>query len=339
MSATMLADLTRAAYQEGRRLVAPLLGLPGVRLSGTNVKLAQQNASEHFRVVKTIIETFSPDVVFPLMDLSVEANALARYTVIPVHDTAVVPKTDFSSQEIETLRKIDISYDSRMNSYVETLRLMKIGLPGEVIKAAYTTGPFSLAAMIMGAQDAVMATLLQPEDLHELCRLATETIHEYIGMLIRAKADPIVILEPTAVMLGPDQFREFSGNYVAHLVESYRDVNMVYHTCGDTMHLIERMAESGVQGISLDSKEKGVDLVGVAGRIPEDTVMIGNISTTHTLYTGSPEAVKQEVTDLLRNMEPHKNFILSTACDIPQETPTENIHAFMEAGRSYRIGQ
>ena len=110
MSATRLSDLTRKAYREGRRLVAPLLGLPGVRLSGTNVKLAQQNASEHFRVVKTIVETFSPDVVFPLMDLSVEANALARYTVIPVHDTAVVPKTDFSLHEVDTLRKIDISY-------------------------------------------------------------------------------------------------------------------------------------------------------------------------------------------------------------------------------------
>jgi len=339
MSKARLADLTREAYEEGRRLVAPLLGLPGVRLSGTNVKLAQQNASEHFRVIKTIVDSFSPDVVFPLMDLSVEANALARYTVIPVHDTAVVPKTDFNLDEIDSLRKIDISYDSRMNSFVDTLRLMKIGLPGEVVKAAYTTGPFSLAAMIMGAQDTVMATLLQPESLHALCRLATETIHEYIGMLIRAKADPIVILEPTAVMLGPDQFREFSGSYVNHLVESYREANMVYHTCGNTMHLIERMAESGVHGISLDSKEKGVDLVDVAGRIPESTVIIGNISTTNTLYSGNPEAVKNEVIELLRTMEPHKNFILSTACDVPQETPIENIHAFMEAGRSYRIGR
>ena len=104
--------------------MAPLLGLPGVRLSGTNVKLAQQNANEHFKVIKKIADIFAPDVVFPLMDLSIEANALARYTIIPVNDTATVPKTDFTLDEIEQLRNIDVSYDSRMNSCVETMRLM-----------------------------------------------------------------------------------------------------------------------------------------------------------------------------------------------------------------------
>ena len=171
-----------------------------------------------------------------------------------------------------------------------------------------------------------------------LCTLATETIHEYIGMLIRAKANPIVVLEPTAVMLGPDQFQEFSADYVHHLVDSYREVNLVYQTCGNTMHLAKKMAESGIHGISLDSKEHGVDLLTVASMVPEDVVVIGNISTTSTLYSGTPDEVKEEVYDLLRKMDPYPNFVLSSACDIPQETPVENIHAFMEAGRSYRIG-
>lgn len=335
MDGQRLINLTEKVYRDGRRLVAPILGLPGVRLSGTNVKLAQQNASEHFKVVRTLVNTFSPDVAFPLMDLSVEANALARYTIVPVNDTAVVPKTDFEMNDIEKLRKIDISYDSRINSIVDTLRLMKIGLPDSVMRAAYAVGPYSLAAMIMGAQDAAMATILQPRELHELCMLATETIHEYVGMLIRSKADLIVILEPTAVMLGPDQFWEFSGRYVKHLVESYREASIIYHTCGNTMHLIEKMAASGVCGLSLDSKEKGVDLVNVAKRIPERTLVIGNVSTTHTLYYGTPVEVKTEVLELLEQMEPFWNFILSTACDIPQETPVENIHAFMEAAREY----
>jgi uroporphyrinogen decarboxylase len=336
MSQGKLVELTERAYDEGRRLVAPLLGLPGVRMSGTNIKLAQQNASEHFKVIKNIVDTFSPDVAFPLMDLSVEANALARYTVIPVNDTAVVPKTDFHRDDIAKLRKIDLSYDARINSYVDTLRLMKIGLPESVVRAAYAIGPYSLAAMIMGAEDAAMATILQRDQLHELCRLALDTIHEYVGMLIRAKADPIVILEPTGVMLGPAQFEEFSGKYVRRLVESYRDVNIVYHICGSSMHLIDKLIESGVAGISLDSKDRGVDLVAVAKKTRGETVIIGNISTTNTLYLGTPDEVKREVRELLERMAPYPNFILSTACDIPQEVPLENIHAFMQAAREYR---
>jgi len=57
------------------------------------------------------------------------------------------------------------------------------------------------------------------------------------------------------------------------------------------------------------------------------------------MYYGNPEEVKDEVMSLLRCMEPYHNYILSTACDVPQEAPVDNIHAFMETGRSYRIGQ
>jgi uroporphyrinogen decarboxylase len=339
MPAVTLYEMAAHAYEESRRLVAPLLGLPGVRLSGTNVKLAQQNASEHYKVIKKIVDTFSPDIVFPLMDLSIEANALARFTIIPVNDTATVPKTDFMLDEIENLRNIDISYDARLNSCVETMRLLKIGLSNSIVRAAYVIGPYSLSALIMGAQEAAIAIMDCPQDFHKLCTLATETIHEYIGMLIRAKADPIVILEPTAVMLGPDHFQEFSANYIRHLADSYREVNLVYHTCGNTMHLAGKMAQSGIHGISLDSREHGVDLLKVAKIVPKDVVVIGNISTTSTLYSGTPDDVRAEVLDVLRSMEPYPNFILSSACDIPQETPVDNIHAFMEAGRSYRIGQ
>ncbi len=68
---------------ENRRLVVPLLGFPGLKLTRSTIKVAQQNYGEHFNVIKAIADTFKPDTVFPLMDLSVEANALGRYTLFP----------------------------------------------------------------------------------------------------------------------------------------------------------------------------------------------------------------------------------------------------------------
>jgi uroporphyrinogen decarboxylase len=38
-----LAERTKEAHQERKRLVVPLLGFPGVQLSGTSIELAQQN--------------------------------------------------------------------------------------------------------------------------------------------------------------------------------------------------------------------------------------------------------------------------------------------------------
>jgi uroporphyrinogen decarboxylase len=216
---------------------------------------------------------------------------------------------------------------------------MKVGLPENVIKGAYVTGPYSVAALLMGADEAAMASILEPEKLNKVCEATTEKIQEYVSMLISAGAEVIAILEPTAVMLGPKQFNRFSARYVKHIVESckYSKVSTVYHTCGNTMHLINEMAESGVDGLSLDSKEAGVDLKEAAKILTKYVVLIGNINPSNVMLRGTPEEVKAEVNQLLTDMQPYPNFILSTGCDLPQETPAENIAAFMDAGRAFKI--
>jgi len=67
-------EMAPKAQNEGRRLVAPLVGFPGLNMTGCTVKLAQQNYGEHYKVVKLLAQTFQPDVIFPLVDLSVEAE-------------------------------------------------------------------------------------------------------------------------------------------------------------------------------------------------------------------------------------------------------------------------
>jgi len=334
-----ISELSNTYFHKHKRLVAPLCGFPGVSMIGADIKLAQQNFGEHYKAIKKVVDVFEPDVAFPLMDLSVEANALGRYTIFPKKDSATVPKMKFNMEEIERLQEINISFDSRIIGYVETMKLMSVGLPDNVLKGAYITGPYSVAALIIGADEAAIATALEPEKLHKLCDFVTEKIHAYTTLLISAGAELIVILEPTAVMLGPNQFSEFSAFYVKHIIESikYSKTNTVYHTCGNTMHLIDRMVRSGVNGLSLDSKDMGVDIKEVLDKVPENIVVIGNISPCKTLLRGKPHEVEKEVTELLEETKKYPNFILSTGCDLPQETPPENIKRFVKIGKEYKI--
>lgn len=333
---TSLLDLTNQAYAKNRRLVVPLLGFPGVRMCHTTVKMAQQNVQTHLRVLEAIYHEFKPDAVFPLMDLSVEANALGRYVDFPVNDSATVHPRSFDFNELDQLAQVDLSGDSRVWAYGETVRKMRQQLPRYVLMGAYVTGPYTLAALINGAENTALATLTQPDDLHRLCEIATNKIRTYLNHLIRAGADVICVLEPTAVMLGPNEFESFSARYIRELMNECHDRNkpVILHICGDTRHLITPMNTLGMDGLSLDSPAHGIDLPAIINQVDPATVLMGNVDPVREIMQGTPASIQKAVTDLMKTLAERPNFILSTGCDIPLEAPLENIHAFMQTGRA-----
>jgi uroporphyrinogen decarboxylase len=337
-----LLSKVQESYQNGQRLVCPLMGFPGLRIINSTVKLAQQNYGEHYKVLQALIDKYQPDIIFPLMDLSVEANALGMLTVFPKEDSATVLKDHhFCIDDLSRHRQINITYDTRLQGYVETVRLSRLCFSDKIVKGAYVTGPYSLAGLIMGAEEAAMAAIMEPDMLTEMCEFTMGRILEYIRLLIGAGAQVVCILEPTAVMLGPDEFEKFSSSFIRHIVMSYKytDVSLIYHTCGNSMHLIDKMIESQVDGVSLDSPDAGVFLPEVAGNVKKDIILIGNLNPAGTILNGKPEEVSRETNELLRSMDFYPNFVLSTGCDLPQEVPFENIDAFMKTGRQYRIGK
>jgi uroporphyrinogen decarboxylase len=334
-----LLNSVKNAFHEGRRLVVPLVGFPGINLVNSTIKLAQQNYGEHFKVIKANYEKFLPDAIFPLMDLSVEANALGKLALFPKEESATILKDNFSINDLESIKNIKIQFDSRLLSYVETLKLMKNSLPSTVLKGAYVTGPYTLTGLLIGADEAAISTIVNKDKLSELCKFANSIVQTYTSMLVTAGADIICILEPSAVMLSPDQFQEFSGNLVKELVESYKysQIDFIYHICGNSTHLVEKMCQTGVSALSLDSIETGVDLNIIADKIHEEIILIGNTSPVGVILNGSPPDVEKEVNSFLKSMNKYPNFILSTGCDLPQDTPIENIFAFMKTGREFKI--
>jgi uroporphyrinogen decarboxylase len=337
-STNKLHTFIENAAAEKRRAIAPLMGFPGVRMIGSTIKIAQQNCREHFKAIKKLNDTFAPDVVFPLMDLSVEANALGFFTVFPVHETPTVPQSPFAMEQLRRLMDIDIAFDARIMGYIETIRLMSMQLP-DPLKASFVTGPFTLSALMMGAVSAATAVLDDPENLRTLCDFSARVIRQYARHLVAAGAQCICILEPSAVFLSPALFRDFSVAFINNLIKECEDygVATIYHICGNTRHLINEMAQSGVTGISLDSPEAGIRLEEVMPLVPPETIVIGNISPTHVMLYGTSDDVRREVQKVLEATKRYKNFVLSTGCDLPFETSDENIGAFMQTAREYRL--
>jgi len=137
------------------------------------------------------------------------------------------------------------------------------------------------------------------------------------------------MLEPTATGLSPEQFEKFSGNYIKKLKNNW-NIPLILHICGDTTSLIREMIKTNCDGISLDAM---VNLQHAANLISSDILILGNIDPVRALAFGNKEEVEEVVKKLLFDMKDVDNFILSSGCDIPLDTPLENIEAFMKAAR------
>lgn len=334
-----IRELVANAYSKGRRPVVPLAGFPGCDLTGYSIKVTQQNHGIHFACINALAEELRPDAAFMLMDLSVEANALGLPVRFPTEESSSVELHPVKSLDhLERYRQINILWDARVQSYIKTIEMMAIGLPESILIGAYVIGPVTLAGLLESAQDVAVDSVLDTKKLHNLCEFSTGIIIEYTRALVTAGADIICILEPTGTILGPQQFRDFSAAYVRYIMESYKysGVDTIYHVCGNTMHLLSAMAESGVAAVSLDSPETGVDMIKAAKTVSDDVVLTGNVNPTTVMKDGTVQQVRAVTEKLLEDMRPYPNFILSTGCDLPPGTPLENMKAFMETARRFK---
>jgi uroporphyrinogen decarboxylase len=313
--------------------VAPLVGFPGVHLTGATIKESLYDGTVQSRVLQAISEHFRPDMLFTFMDLSVEADALGMLVRYGEMESPSV--TDHLIKTREDLPKLDKLATSafagrgRIPAFTETVRETKRALPG-VPLSAYITGPFTLAGLLMGASDIAMNTILDSDLVDALMERSYSAARQYAAALWEAGADVITVLDPTAMMLSPEQYWQFAGSYMERLTQELPG-RYILHICGNTSHLIEHMSRTGAMGLSLDYQ---VDLRDVATRVPETLWIIGNVNPVETMAQKGPGDVRQTVLELRRSMQGVPNFLLSTGCDLPPETPHANIEAFMEAARA-----
>jgi len=334
-----LVELVKEAYAENRRLAAPLAGFPGCDILNVSIKVAQQNHGVHYNCIDALVYQLKPDAAFMMMDLSVEANALGLPVRFPVHESSSVEFHPVRSvEDLDQFRFVNILQDARIQSYVKTVEMMKMGLPEKVLTGAYIIGPVTLAGLLCSAEQMAMDSVLAPDRLEALCSFATSVIQDYSRALINAGADLLCILEPTGVILGPEQFERFSAKYVRHIIDNYKyaGVDTIYHICGNSMHLIEAMAASGVAAVSLDSPEAGINMPRAAELAGEDVVVIGNVNPTAVMKDGTAEDVRKACLKLLEEMRAYPNFLMSTGCDLPPGVPVENMHAFMQTVRQFK---
>jgi len=295
------------------------------RLEGFSISEAVTQPDTLARVLYSAYRFYGYDLVMVFTDTMVEAEAMGAQVLIPEDDDPFL----LEPPRVSKLEPADPKKDGRMPVVLEATRRLKALLEDEAPILTSLKGPFSLASFLHGIDKFLEDLLTDPGRAHEFLRIATENQIAYAHAIVKAGGIPL-IGDPVASgsLVSPEMFREFARPYLEQLVRSIHESGgkAGLHICGETKNLLRDMAATGADLLSIDD----MDLALARQEVGDRVVLMGNVSTK-LLLEGTPEQVSAAAKTCLDRGG--RSLILSSSCDVPTDTPKENVHALVAAAR------
>lgn len=192
-------------------------------------------------------------------------------------------------------------------------------------------GPADLASYLCGIRQFLKLTVKEPEVAKDIIEKCIDACIVCANAYLHSGADAVVVADALSSpeMMGPHAFRKVVKPALTRFNESI-DGHGILHICGEVDSIIPDMLEFGFSAICIEENVKDPEhAIECAHR--KNTAMIGNMSTSDTLYRKTAEDVRKEAFRCLdANID-----VLAPGCGMAPETPLGNLLAMVEARDEY----
>ncbi|HNU98710.1 MAG: uroporphyrinogen decarboxylase family protein [Verrucomicrobia bacterium] len=326
-----MSALIDLVFHSDGRFTMPILTYPGAPLVGATVRQMVTDPKALFEVLAALHRKFATPVVLTAMDLSVESEAFGCEVAFADHEVPTVVGRLVTTRGAAERLAVPEPGAGRTRVYLETARRLRT-LPGRPLVLASMLGPFSLAARLYGVSEALGLTIENTDLAHLLLEKATAFLAAYAKAFKAAGADGLVMAEPTAGLLSPRAMIAFSSAYIRRIVESVDDdtFTLILHNCAAKLIHLDAALQAGARVFHFGAP---MDLPGALAKAPSDVVLAGNLDPSGVFARSTPEQVRAATRALLDATRTSRNYVLSSGCDIPPQTPIGNIEAFFAVAR------
>ncbi|MBK8189499.1 MAG: uroporphyrinogen decarboxylase [Vampirovibrionales bacterium] len=224
---------------------------------------------------------------------------------------------------------------ARMGFVGDLLRLLRHELRQQPQTAliGFAGAPWTLAAyMIEGGGSRHFMHLKQmlynePAVLRQLLDKLSETIIAYLGAQIEAGAQAVQLFDTWAGIVDAPTYRAFIQPSVARIVEAIGDKAPVTLYVNGSPHLLEAMAQTGVDCVSVDWL---TPLSDARARLGPNLALQGNLDPVALL--AGPDVVRGLALELLSEGGA-RGFIANVGHGLLPQTPRENVRLLVDTIR------
>ena len=308
----------------------PILSFPSAKLLGVSIKELTTSSDLQAKGMKLIADKCDTLASVSMMDLSVEAEAFGATVRFSDDEVPTIVNAIVTCPEDADELQVPSVTAGRCERYVEAIRKAKTLITDRPVFAG-VIGPFSLAGRLMDVSEAMMNCYDEPEMVHTTLEKVSQFLIDYILEYKKAGANGVVMAEPLAGMLSPALAEEFSAPYVKKIVDGVQDDDfiVIYHNCGDNvLQMVGSILSTGAAAYHFGNAVKMSDMM---EKIPADIIAMGNVDPAAQIKNGTPMSVMNATKEIMSACCSYPNFVISSGCDIPPESPWENIQAFFQA--------
>lgn len=311
----------------------PILSFPGAQLIGHSVKELVQSGELQAQCMEAIAQRYPTGAAVSLMDLSVEAEAFGAKIIF--HEKEVPAVTEVLIQTPEDAEALSIP-EVGAGRTGECIRGIEEACKRITDRPVFAgmIGPYSLAGRLLDMTEIMVLCYDEPEMVETVLEKVTAFLISYAKAMKEAGANGIVMAEPAAGLLSPSLIAEFSNPYVNRILEAVEDENFVviYHNCGYIAPIMDRIKEVPAIAYSVGN---AIEMADALQGLPSDRMVLGNIDPVGVLRNQTPDQIREQVLAFLERYSHFANFVLSSGCDIPPDTPIENLDAFFAAAEEF----
>ncbi len=305
----------------------PFVGVHGGSLIGVDAEQYLKSSGHMVSGLTKAIELYKPDGIPVSFDLQLEAEILGcKLNWAKENPPAVVSHPLSEGVQLSSL-KLPTAKDGRIPIVLETTRTLRAQNP-EIALYGLITGPFTLALHLLGTE-IFMKLFEDSEYVMEVMDFCTKVAISYSEMLLDAGCDVIAVVDPMTSQIDPLSFETYVTPFVSQIFDFVRKKDKLssFFVCGHAQQNIEAMCNCRPDNISIDENIP-LDYVKEIA-LSKKISFGGNLKLTVVLLMGDPDDCKHDALSCL-DLGGTTGFILAPGCDLPMQTPVENIQAVSE---------
>lgn len=308
----------------------PFAGVHAGKLAGYDAKEVLTNADSLYESLMAAHKFYAPDGMPVAFDLQIEAEAFGCELLWARDNPPSVrshPLAD--TNDIPCKCKIPNEKSGRVPVILETMRRLKASVGTETALYGLVCGPFTLASHLRGT-GIFMDMINQPDYVARLVEYCGEVALSMARMYLDAGMDVIALVDPLVSQISPkhvDQFLNPTFTAVFDYIRS-RGAYSCFFVCGNATRQIDAMCRMNPDCVSVDENVTLALAKQTTDRY--NIVLGGNIPLTTTMLFGTQQDNMKKVIDILDSVD-HHNLIVSPGCDMPYDTPVENVIAAAQA--------